>query len=96
MDLIQGGSGDDTFIFATGSGHDYIYDFLPGTRGLAGPLYDELDLRNTTYNFQSAQDVLDRTTTSILGHAVINLGGGDYVTLVNVTKAQLTHADFIV
>ena len=90
MDLMQGGSGDDTFIFVDGFGYDYIYDFT------AGGMVDELDLRDTYYNFQSAQDVLDHTTTSSLGHAVINCGGGDYVTIVGVTKAMLTTTDFVI
>ena len=88
-DLMEGGAGNDTFVFSAGSGADVIYDFA------AGGVDDKIDLRNATFNFQSLQDVLAHTTNGANGDLAIDLGGGDYVWLVDVLSNQLTASDFI-
>ena len=87
-DRLTGGSGDDTFVFKAHGGDDVVTDFT------AGGTDDQLDLHATTHDFTTFADVL--------GHAhqvgtstVIDLGGGDSVTLLHVHKAALTTDDFI-
>jgi serralysin len=88
-DLMWGGNGNDTFVFSAGSGADVIYDFA------AGGVDDRLDLSNSAFNFQNLQDVLNHTTNNAYGDCAIDLGGGDYVWLMDVLKTQLTASDFI-
>jgi Ca2+-binding RTX toxin-like protein len=82
-DQLFGGGGDDTFVFTGGGGQDVVMDFKPGddvlqiARNING-----LDIGN-------ASDVAARVLDSG-GNAVIDLGNGDTVTLMNV-NAQDVH-----
>ena len=83
-DQLGGRGGADIFGFFDGSGADTITDFVSGT--------DRIDLSRV--GFETHQQVLD-ATTDVGGNAVIDLGGGDLVTVRGVTKAQLQSGDFI-
>ncbi|OHD02939.1 MAG: hypothetical protein A2885_14555 [Sphingopyxis sp. RIFCSPHIGHO2_01_FULL_65_24] len=83
-DQFAGRGGADIFRFFADSGQDLITDFLSGT--------DRIDLSQR--GFLDYQAVID-ATQDVGGNAVIDLGGGDLVTLRGVTKAQLQSGDFI-
>jgi Ca2+-binding RTX toxin-like protein len=84
-DRLTGGSGVDTFIFATGTGLDGVMDFVSGT--------DKLDLAAL---FSSFAQVQANTTNDVNGNAIINLGGGNSVTLFGLAAEQLQSGDVIV
>jgi hypothetical protein len=86
-DILTGGLGDDRFIFRPGSGADIVTDFAAG----AGS-DDRLDLAAFAGSYNLAY-VLAHTTQSGV-NTVIDLGGGDTITLQNVAKASLSGGDF--
>jgi glucose/arabinose dehydrogenase len=85
-DTMTGGPGDDRFVFAPGYGADTINDFVAGA-GTA----DKIDLTAFHMTFGS---VLARAQQSG-GNTVFNFGGGDTLTLLNVSKASLSPDDFV-
>lgn len=82
-DVLTGGAGEDLFRFASGDGADTIGDFTDGE--------DRIDLRAHALDGgfaglnlgQSGQDV------------VLELGGGDRITLVGVGPGTLDATDFL-
>ncbi|GKQ54703.1 calcium-binding protein [Bradyrhizobium sp. Ce-3] len=89
-DQIILGAGDDTYVFKPGAGSDVIADFVAG----AGT-DDEIDLRA----FKAA-GIHDLTAvlalaTPVGADTVIDFGGGNVLTLDNVTKTDLSNDDFI-
>ena len=84
-DVLYGEAGADTFVFGASSGIDTIADFTPGT--------DKLDL--SAYGFANFAAVQAAMTDQGGGIMNIALGGGNYVILIGVTKAQLAAGDFI-
>jgi len=87
-DFLNGGAGDDRFIYAPGYGADVIFGFAagPGTE-------DKINLAA----FKTISTFAD-----VLAHAaqagsdtVIDFGGGDTLTLRNVTRGSLAADDFI-
>ncbi len=85
-DLIGGGAGNDTFVYSTG--RDTIYDFVAGAGGI-----DAVDLRGVA-GVLSLADVLARAT-QVGANTVIDFGGGNTLTLQNVTKTSLVSGDFL-
>lgn len=83
-DKLTGGAGVDTFVFGTGSGQDIVGDFVSGT--------DKLNL--AAYGFADFAAV-QAATSDVGGNAVINLGGGNNVTLNGVLTATLQSGDVI-
>lgn len=83
-DILFGESGADTFVFEHGTGGDVIGDFAAGT--------DKLDL--SAFSFASYQTVIN-SMHEVNGTTAIDLGGGDFVVLNGVAKAQLHASDFI-
>jgi Ca2+-binding RTX toxin-like protein len=83
-DTLLGGSGADKFLFDHGTGQDTVGDFVSGT--------DKLDL--SAFGFASFSAV-QAATHDVGGNAVIDLGGGDSVTLTGVTTSQLQSGDVI-
>jgi Ca2+-binding RTX toxin-like protein len=83
-DKLWGGDGADIFAFGTSAGQDIINDFVSGT--------DRLDL--TVYGFADFAAV-QAATTDVGGNAVIDLGGGNSITLTGVLEAQLQAGDVI-
>ena len=82
-DTLFGGAGNDTFVFTGGGGQDVVMDFKQGD--------DVLQIaRNINgLNISNASDVAARVL-DVGGNAVIDLGNGDTVTLMNV-NAQDVH-----
>jgi Ca2+-binding RTX toxin-like protein len=80
-DILQGGGGADTFSFFAGGGNDTIRDFNP----LEG---DRLNLANTSHDFTNWVDVVNHSH-NIDGGCVIDLGGGDSVTMQGVSIDQV-------
>jgi len=83
-DTLFGGGGNDVFAFASGTGQDSVGDFLSGS--------DKLDLSAFFTSFAQVQ----AATHDVGGNAVIDLGGGDSVTLSGFLTAQLQSGDVIV
>ena len=83
-DVLTGGAGDDLFRFASGDGADAIVDFADGE--------DRIDLRGHT-GVGSFGDLTIRQSSS--GDAVIDLGGGDQLTLTGVQVSTLDASDFL-
>ncbi|MDG2535385.1 calcium-binding protein [Sphingomonas sp. HITSZ_GF] len=84
-DVLYGQDGADTFVFGASSGIDTIGDFTVGT--------DKIDL--SAYGFASFAAVQAAMTDQGGGIMNIALGGGNYVILIGVAKAQLSAGDFI-
>jgi Ca2+-binding RTX toxin-like protein len=84
IDTLLGGNGADKFLFDHGTGQDTVGDFVSGT--------DKLDL--TAFGFADFTAV-QTATHDVGGNAVIDLGGGDSVTLTGVTSSQLQSGDVI-
>jgi len=87
-DLLNGGNGNDTFVFSDGFGQDRIAGFT------AGGTNDSINLSAVTNpDWTSFADV-QAHTTQLGADTLIDLGGGNTITLVGVTAASLTAADF--
>ncbi len=84
-DTLTGGNGGDTFVFKLATGDDTITGFLSAT--------DLIDVSD--YDFANGAAVI-AATNDVGGNAVIDLGGGNSVTLDGVLTAQLNANDFIV
>ncbi|WP_293990059.1 Calx-beta domain-containing protein [Sphingomonas sp.] len=83
-EMLTGGAGADVFVFAaSGVGHDTVGDFVSGT--------DKLDLSAYFADFASFQ----AATHDVGGNAVIDLGGGQNVTLSGVLSAQIQSGDVV-
>ncbi|MBW7974351.1 FG-GAP-like repeat-containing protein [Bradyrhizobium sp. BR 10289] len=85
-DVLSGGPGSDRFVFAAGDGNDLITDFVAGVH-----TDDKIDL--TSFHFSLAA-LLNRATQAG-NDTVIDLGGGDTITLQNVNKGNLNADDFV-
>jgi glucose/arabinose dehydrogenase len=85
-DIMTGGPGDDRFVFSPGYGADIINDFAAGA-GTA----DKIDLTAFHMTFGA---VLAHAGQSG-GNTVFHFGGGDTLTLLNVSKANLSPDDFV-
>lgn len=79
-DLLNGGLGADWFSFAPGTGNDTIADFAPEEG-------DVLDLRE--FGFVSEAQVLNAMSNSG-SNVFLNLGSGESVTLIGISKAELS------
>ena len=84
-DTLTGGAGADRFIYSTGFGADRIADFNSAEG-------DTLDFRALA-NITSLADVLAHATQTG-PDTVLDFGGGDVLTLSNVTATTLVAGDF--
>lgn len=83
-DTLWGDDGSDRFVFATGSGVDEVVDF---TRGA-----DKIDLAGYGITgFSQLQGMISQSDSD----ALINLGGGNTITLDDIVASQLTASDFV-
>jgi Ca2+-binding RTX toxin-like protein len=81
---FTGGAGSDTFVFSAGSGADTITDCTDATVA-----HDIINLIG--FGYTGLADVLAHTAQT--GEdLIINMGGGDSITLAGVNVASL-HAD---
>jgi Ca2+-binding RTX toxin-like protein len=85
-DTLTGGGGDDLFYYRDGGNNDVITDFT------AGGTIDEVAFEALGVS-SFAQAILLAIQDG--ADTVFNFGGGDTLTLKNVTVANLTAADFV-
>ena len=86
-DMLIGGDGDDLFVFGPGDGHDTIADFIPGLG--AG---DRLDLR--AFGIDTA-GAFQQFATNQGPNVLVDLGGGDQITLLGVQEESFIDDDFL-
>ena len=79
IDRLYGGEGEDTFVFATGTKLDIVYDFTDGT--------DKIQLDGMTY--------MDLLITAHRGNGTVIDFGSDRMILRNVDVADLNADDFV-
>jgi Ca2+-binding RTX toxin-like protein len=83
-DVLFGEAGADLFLFGRGTGGDVIGDFQHGV--------DRIDVRAFGIaSFAQLQSAFIQNGST----GAINLGGGDFIVLQNVTMSILTAADFV-
>jgi Ca2+-binding RTX toxin-like protein len=77
-DMLFGGDGHDTFVFSSGGGRDLVMDFQDG---------DILQIQRNIngLHVHDAADLMCRIHSDRDGNAVIDLGHGDSITLVDVS-----------
>jgi Ca2+-binding RTX toxin-like protein len=81
-DTLFGGGGHDTFVFTSGGGRDLVMDFQDG---------DILEIQRNINGLRlhDADDLMCRIHEDRDGNAVIDLGHGDSITLVNVNADDI-------
>ncbi|MFC2952879.1 calcium-binding protein [Marinicaulis aureus] len=89
-DTLRGNSGDDVFVYAPGADDDLIIGFEGGAG--AG---DVIDLSVYDGIFDDFADVQASASDDGFGNVVIDLGGGDSITLANILAADLDADDFL-
>ncbi len=99
-DVLSGGLGADTFVFRAGYGQDRIADFDVTPNGdsfLIGSQSQDftVGLDRVELTFGTPTVFADLTITDVSGNAVLDLGGGDTLTFVGVSSADLTEDSFI-
>lgn len=82
-DVLYGGKGADRFVFDENDGRDTIKDFKPGT--------DRIEIDVDAINGFGDLSISDNAK----GHAVIDFGGGNSITLKGVSEADLDVSDFL-
>ncbi len=82
-----GGAGNDTFVFAFGSGHDSISDFKGGA-GIVDVL--ELSAGSAFDTYSELMSAADQSGAN----TVITLDANTSITLLNVSKTSLLADDF--
>ncbi|MGZ3370289.1 MAG: beta strand repeat-containing protein, partial [Caulobacteraceae bacterium] len=84
--VLTGGAGADTFLIVAGAGHDTITDFSHAEG-------DRVDLSGVHALFSFAE--VRGAATQSGSDTVIDLGGGNSLTLANIQVSDLTPSDFI-
>ena len=84
LDTLGGGAGADTFIVKKGEGNDVIRDFKSA----------EGDKIKLTATGLETFDKIKAAMTQVGADTKIDMGGGDFLLLQNVTASSLTAADF--
>mgnify|MGYP000157994146 CR=1 FL=1 len=86
--ILTGGAGDDLFVFSDGGGNDTINDFTAG----AGT-DDAIDMAGVTAlnSFADVQAAASQVGADVL----IDMGGGDSVSLIGVDLADFHQDDFL-
>ncbi|SEP55659.1 calcium-binding protein [Thalassovita taeanensis] len=80
-DMLTGGSGADVFVFNTTSGQDTVTDFENGV--------DSFDVQAL-----GVTGMADMTLTQVDADVLVDLGGGNTVTIENFDLADIDLADF--
>lgn len=88
-DRLRGDSGNDRFVFAPGSGADMIVDFAAGAA--SGDRISLVGFGPAIDSFAEVMALATQSGTSVL----IDLGGGDTITLLKVSLASLDAGDFL-
>jgi beta-glucanase (GH16 family) len=88
-DTLTGGGGADVFSLGPRAGRDTITDFSPGTAG------EVIEFAaNTVRGAATFNQLLSKMTTSG-ANTIIDMGGGNNITLLGVQKSSLSSDDFI-
>jgi hypothetical protein len=87
--VFSGGGGDDTFVVAPGGGADRVLGFVAG---FVNP-DDRIDAR--AFADISSLDAFLALSAQVAADTVVNFGGGDTLTLSNVTLTNLVDRDLI-
>lgn len=82
-DVLAGGSGDDLFVIGGSDGDDTIVDFVSAA--------DVIDITATFVD----QTALAAAATDVGSNVVIDIGGGQTLTLLGVQSSGLLYTDFI-
>ena len=92
-DSLTGGTGNDTYAFADGTGRDTISDFDIGDDDANGTFNDQLDLSGITRPDGSPINAWDIVVTDDgSGNALLTFPRGDQLVLQGVTPAQMSNA----
>ncbi|MCX7170188.1 MAG: hypothetical protein NTY41_07825 [Proteobacteria bacterium] len=86
--VLTGGSGNDTFVFGANNGDDRILNFNVAQG-------DHIAIVAGTDNITKPEDVLAHTH-DVDGNAVIDLGGGNCITLIGLLANALQVGDIVV
>jgi len=86
---LTGGTGDDLFVFNNHDGDDVITDF---SAGAGSP--DVIEFSSHP-GFASFADVQAAASNDGFGNTIIDLGGGNSLTLEGVSAASLHTDDFL-
>ena len=84
-DVLTGGTGNDTFVFKFGDGNDIVTDFHTDD-----DLIDLIDHAIANFNV-----LLSLIEPSGVNDTLINLGGGDSITVQNVQPGALEQRHFL-
>ncbi len=84
VDILYGQGGSDVFVFRRGGTADVIADFTPGS--------DRLQVLGTGV---SGFAQLLANASQFKGSTAIDMGGGEFVILLGVTRAALAPGDFL-
>ncbi|WP_448660351.1 beta strand repeat-containing protein [Sphingomonas sp. CJ99] len=84
VDVLYGQAGSDRFVIRRGTDADVIADFQAGI--------DDIDLRGIGFTSYAQ---LQGAIVDGNGGVAIDLGNGELVVVLGVTKAQLTEGDFL-
>ncbi len=90
-DTMHGGPADDFFYFGFDSGADIINGFNPQTDAIA--ILQGIN-NNTSVTLGSEAQFFASRVTDVPFGVVVDFGNGNTVRVVNVTKAQLSPANF--
>ena len=90
-DTLTGGAGDDLFIFGAGEGADTITDFTAGAA--TDDVIDVTAFGFTAFDDGSVNDIESALMDSG-SDVILDLGGGNQVTIQGVNKANLDSDDF--
>ncbi len=88
-DTMGGGGGDDLFVIAVGDGADWISGFAAGAA-----TDDVIELSGFGAGLDEFSEVI-AAASDVGGDAVIDLGGGQTITLAGVAVADLHSDDFL-
>jgi Ca2+-binding RTX toxin-like protein len=86
-DTMQGGGGADRFVFEGGTGADVV-------NGFSSAQSDVVELHGFGAAFDDFTDV-QAAASQVGGDTVIDLGGGNSVTLTGILVGDLSASDFI-
>lgn len=84
-DVLTGGAGNDVFFATSSMGADIVTDFTK-----TGGESDTIDVSDFGFSGFGDLNIAD----NVDGDAVVDLGGGDTLTIVGVATADLEASDF--
>ena len=87
-DTLTGGGDTDTFVYGSGYGADVVNDFNHGQG-------DKIDLHRDQPGCSKSLADVQALATQSGPNTVINFGGGNTLTLNNVTLGTLVASDFV-